>query len=320
MFRAVIIILLSFNLLVSAQDSTDTSVADSLVYPALFNPTLAPLNSGQPGKLTLYPEYQRVNPNSTEIDYNMLMIVGGATAATVAAIHTYQLNAWWQEQDSQFKVVQDWEYVLWVDKIGHFYATNLMGHVFSMGFEAANFETEQTYLYGGLMAFLFELYIEVEDGFGPQWGFSPGDITADFLGATYFISQYYYPFLKNFQPRVSYFPSEEMRNGQHKDGNISDDYEGQKYWLSMRMKEILPKKAAKFWPDFLMLSVGVGGRDFDGSGGGTRELYIGLDFDVETLPLHGPFWESVKNTLSYLHFPLPAVRISPDTAFLVFGY
>lgn len=318
-------ILLQILLVVSlhAQDSTKISGNGSFAFKYQFQNTnyvSTRLQEKNLLPLSLSRKTGNIDPVGSEVDYNALYWVSGITAVSLAGIHFYQANAWWSEQDSRFRVVQDWKYALYVDKIGHFFGTNIMAHGFSMGLEAANFTTEQTYLYGGIMAFLFELYIEVEDGFGLNWGFSPGDATADFLGATYFISQYYFPYMKNFQPRFSYYPSEEMLNGTHKGGHFSDDYEGQKFWLSMRMKQILPEKVAQYWPEFLMLSVGMGVKDLDGSGGGKREVYIGLDFDAETIPLYGPFWQSVKNTLNYIHFPLPAIRISPDAAFVVFGY
>jgi hypothetical protein len=86
------------------------------------------------------------------------------------------------------------------------------------------------------------------------------------------------------------------------------------------MKEILPKSISKYWPSFLMLSAGMGVKDLDGSGGGTREIFIGLDLDWQAIPIPGKFGQFVKNTLNYFHFPLPGIKISPKAAFIVFCY
>lgn len=259
------------------------------------------------------------NPLKTEIDYGLLLGVGGVTLGIGVGVHIYQANAWWQEQGSEFKVSNDWEYALWLDKIGHFYGTALMAHGLSSGFEAANIDLERSAIYGAIGAFAFETFIEIQDGYGPKWGFSPGDLAFDFLGALYFVGQYYYPTLKHIQPRVSYYPSEEYRNGEH-EGNLIDDYAGQKYWMAFRMKELLPKNISQYWPSFLMISVGMGLRDWDGYGGGKQDIFVALDFDAETIPLHGPFWQFVKNTLNYIHFPMPGIRISPDAAAFVIVY
>ncbi|HEX3074228.1 MAG TPA: hypothetical protein VHP30_11505 [Ignavibacteriales bacterium] len=64
----------------------------------------------------------------------------------------------------------------------------------------------------------------------------------------------------------------------------------------------------------------MGVKDLDGIGGGTREFYIALDLDAEELPLHGPVWQFVKNSLNYFHFPMPGIKVSPDAAFFVFCF
>jgi hypothetical protein len=261
----------------------------------------------------------QIDPLNREINYTALAGVGGITLGIGIGVHIYQANAWWQNQSSRFRIVNDWEYALWLDKMGHFFGSALIAHGLSAGFEAANVDLERSAIYGAIGAFAFETFVEIEDGFGPQWGFSPGDFAANFLGALYTVGQYYIPTLKHIQPRVSYYPSEKYRNGEHK-GNIIDDYAGQKYWMAFRMKELLPESISDYWPSFLMLSVGMGLRDWDGYGGGKQDIFIALDLDAETLPLHGPVWQFVKNTLNFIHFPMPGIRISPDAAAFVFVY
>lgn len=261
----------------------------------------------------------QIDPLETKVDYSLLGWVGGITLGVGIGVHIYQANAWWQQQGSTFRVVNDWNYALWIDKMGHFFGTNIIAHGLSSGFEAANIDLERSAIYAAIGAFAFQTFVEIEDGFGPQWGFSPGDLGADFIGALYTLGQHYYPTLKHIQPRVSYYPSEQLRSGAHK-GNIIDDYAGQKYWLAFRMKELLPKSVSKYWPSFLMLSTGMGLRDWDGNGGGKRDLFIALDLDAEKLPLYGPIWQFIKNTLNYIHFPMPGIRITPNTAAFVIVY
>ncbi len=273
-----------------------------------------------PKSLQLYKlNNYKADPFETKLNYGILGGIGTVFLGTGIAIHIYQRNAWWSSDRTSFHFQNDWSYALSIDKVGHFYAGTLLAHAFSAGLEAGNFQSEQAAVYGTAAALAFQLYVEIEDGFGKDWGFSPGDATADFLGASYGLAQYYYPFLKNFQFRFSYFPSQKMREGLHP-GNGIDDYEGQKYWMSMRLKNLLPEKAAKYWPAFLMLSAGVGVKNLDGSGGGERDIYIALDLDAEEIPLYGKGWQFIKNTLNYFHFPLPGVRISPKGAFFVFCY
>lgn len=253
-------------------------------------------------------------------NYGRLAAFGGVLLASGVYLHIYQSKAWWAEKDKKFRVVNDWDYALWIDKAGHFYATNLMAHGITSAFDASGFDPESGYLYGGLTALAYELFIEYEDGYGKDWGFSPGDAVFDALGAAFYISQYYYPFMNNFQPRWSYYPSEKFREGKHKGGIIIDDYEGQKYWMSFRVNNVLPKSVEKYWPDFLCMAIGIGVRDLDGVGGGIRDLYLGFDFDFNELPLYGDYWQFVKNTLNYFHLPMPGVRFGKDAAFFIFCY
>ncbi|MFH1197662.1 MAG: DUF2279 domain-containing protein [bacterium] len=258
-----------------------------------------------------------VDPLAMEINYTNLAGIGAIALGAGTIVHFYQANAWWKDQRTAFHFQNDWDYALWVDKIGHFYGAHILSHFFAVGMEASNFDPGDAALYSSIAAFAFQLYVEIEDGFGAQWGFSPGDATGDFLGAAYSFSQYQFPVLKNFNLKASYYPSEEYRNGQHNDGNTFDDYEGQKFWISFKMKELLPKSIAKYWPAILQLAAGYGVKNLDGSGGGTKEFYIAFDLDLEEIPLYGKFWQFWKSTLNYFHMPMPGIRISPNTA--IFG-
>jgi len=285
-----------------------------------FNYELKPHKSGFNNPFLLkYNSFSdtEIDPLSTEINYPLLYGMSALYLGAGIGVHIYQANAWWKEDRTSFHFQNDWPYALWIDKIGHFYAATLLVHAFSAGFEAADFQAEESMLYGSIAALAFQYYVEIEDGFGAKWGFSPGDAISNTLGAGYALAQYYFPYLQNFQFKYSYYPSEDMRNGEHK-GNIFDDYEGQKYWLTFRMENLLPESAAEYWPAFLNLAVGMGVKDLDGSGGGSREIYIGFDFNVLELPLTGKFGNFVKNTFNYIHLPMPGIRISPDSAFFVF--
>lgn len=268
---------------------------------------------------------QNVDPFSAKINYPVLAGVGLAYSYIIYEINDYYANTWWRKDSSfiynnKFNVVSDNTYARNIDKFGHLLGTALISHFISAGIEAGNVEEETCVWLGALGGLGMQMYVEVRDGFSPsdkltekpKWGFSPGDAIADVLGASYFVARYYYPYLNNFQLRVSYFPSDELLNGKKPDNNYSDDYEGQKIWLALRMKNLLPEKAAEYWPSFLMLSVGyhvsnVGDYYDDPI---TTQYYLAFDIDAETIPIHGKFWNFIKNTLNYIHFPMPGIEIS----------
>ncbi|MCB9219011.1 MAG: DUF2279 domain-containing protein [Ignavibacteriales bacterium] len=268
-----------------------------------------------------------INPFKSEINYPMLAGVGLTYSYIIYEINKYYSNTWWKkdsryEYNGKFNVVSDGTYARNIDKYGHVLGTSLISHFFSAGLEAANIDEETCVWWGAIGGLGMQLYVEVQDGFSPvdkisgkpKWGFSPGDAISDLLGASFFVARYYYPYLNNFQLRFSYYPSKELLNGDKPDNNYSDDYEGQKVWLAFRMKNLLPENLSEYWPAFLMLSLG-----YHVSGVGdyyTKPIethyYLALDIDAETIPLYGKFWAFVKNTLNYIHFPMPGLEISKN--------
>lgn len=281
-------------------------------------------------------QMEKFDPLHKDVNYPILTGVGLGYGYIIYQINEYYKNTWWKEDtsyfyDGSFHIVNDSKYALGIDKIGHAYGAEVISHFFAAGMLATNLNEELSVWLGAAGGFGMQIFTEIQDGFAPidketgepKWGFSPGDAIADFLGASFFVAKYYYPYLKNFQLRASYWPSEAMRNGLKPDNNIADDYDGQKMWLAFRMKNLLPKSMAEFWPSFLMLSAGyavtgVGDYYKDGP---VPSYYIAFDFDASTIPLHGEFWEFIKNTLNYIHFPLPGIKFSKDgVSFLLVAY
>ncbi len=315
-FKIVFIVLIA-SMAIMAQNNNTAELSHASLQPirdSSFNLKVERYKLSNPYKGNANLNY---DPFKTELNYNTLAGVGAATFAIGVGVHIYQQNAWWKDQRTAFHFQNDPLYALGIDKVGHFYGGALLSHLFSGALEAGNMQSETAAIWGSVLSFAFQMYVEIEDGFGPDWGFSPGDAAADFLGAGFTLSQYYFPFLKNFQVKFSYYPSKKLIDGLHK-GNSIDDYEGQKYWLSMRVKNLLPKPVSNAWPEWLNIAAGIGVKNLDGSGGGQKNFYIGLDLDAEAIPLYGGVWQFIKNSLNYIHFPMPGIRISGNTAFFVF--
>ncbi len=256
--------------------------------------------------------------SQSKLNYTKLALVGAGTVGTIAVIHVYQQHAWWSGQRRSFHIVNDWEYALNIDKIGHFYGATLISNLFSGSLKWAGVDEKKAMIYGALLGTVFGLYVEFEDGFATDWGFSPGDAGADILGAWYPVVQHYVPFFRNFNFKWSYIPTTQLKTGVKK--IFIDDHEGQTMWLSISVNNFLPEKIEKIYPDFLNIAVGYGVRNLDGRGGGQRELYISLDYDLEKLPGDGWFWKLIKKNLNYIHLPAPAFRLTPSFAFFGFFF
>ena len=84
----------------------------------------------------------------------------------------------------------------------------------------------------------------------------------------------------------------------------------------MDVDTLLPEGPRRYWPGFVRLSLGHSITDWvdpvtGGSMRARRRLLLSLDFDPEKLPGRNPTWRLVKRQLSYLHFPAPAIQLTP---------
>jgi hypothetical protein len=257
--------------------------------------------------------------SSSGINTTRLAIVGGTTLATFTAIHIYQANGWWKDNKSAFHFQEDLRYGLNVDKLGHFYAATGLTFIFRKSLEWANFSEESALFWGAGTSALVQTYIEVEDGFH-TWGFDRVDFASDIAGSAYPIAQYYWPYLRNFNFKLSYHASPLLDKKGLDAGFkgqkhiVIDDYEGQTIWLSLTMKNLLPEPVASFWPSWLCLALGYGARDVGSANGAYRVYFLALDFDAtKIIPQDTPFLRTLSETLNFIHLPAPAVRFEPGT-------
>jgi len=250
--------------------------------------------------------------DSSEINKKKIIVIGGATALFFTYGYVIQNNVWWKGEKAEFHFnnSKDYKYALNADKLGHFYFGYLTTNLYSDLFQWAGVKRERSLLYGGIIAFTFHTFTEIRDGFSAEYGFSWGDLAADFLGAAYPSLQEYYPVLKPFNFKISFYPSEKYKSGAY--SNIMDDYESTYHWLSIDINKLLRKNSKLYFPNFINLTIGHSVNNLDGMGGGNHELYIGLDWNFEALPGDYPLWKTIKKWLNYYHFPAPAVKVYPN--------
>ena len=250
-----------------------------------------------------------------EINYYRLGIVSGTSLAFLGGFYLRMKTAWWNDASRKFHISYDDKYVKNIDKVGHLYGAILFTEGFGLGLEWAGLDEESSLLYGGILSTIVYTGIEIKDGFAPYWGFDPGDMAADLIGAFYPYLQTQVPFLKDFNFKWSYWPSgnpyfSHIDGVNQNDQFFTDDYEGQTFWLSMNIKNYLPQKL--YWPDFLNISAGLSVRNIDGHGNGDYVVLISPDISLQKLfKSNSDFLNSLLGYLDYLHLPLPALEISP---------
>ncbi len=284
----------------------------------------------------MYADNHRVtflgNRPLKESDVSTLPLIGmGAGYAGIfVALHINQANAWWKDQTGGWHVIEDLQYARFADKFGHFYTAYIMSALpADMLMESGMEQTTARWIGAGL-GLLYNTYVEVNDGYAAHWGFSPSDEIANFVGSAYFILQYYYPFLENFTPRWSYVPSHWVNDQSITDrpSTFIDDYNSTTFWLAVNVNNLLPKSFDAYWPDWLMVSVGYGIRNYEVTTPSgqpadvTRRFMVGLDYDwVKILPTSSfGFLNYVRQWLNYIRLPGPTLEFGDDGVKFALAY
>lgn len=252
----------------------------------------------------------------SDIDQDRLALVLAGTAGIVAAAHLQNQNSWWKGDIGPFHLGEDGTPYLHQDKLGHFYFTYLSSDLIGRSFTWAGVERGNSLWYAGGIALAFQTYVEIEDGFHPELGFSAGDELANILGAGWPVAKSECGFLKNVIPKWSVLSSAAYRSGRYR--SIIDDYESQYVWCSVNVKGLLADASPSFIPSFLNLAVGFGVKGILDADGAHREVYLGLDVDWDRLPGDGSLLAALKHALNYVHTPAPTIRLTPDA--VVYGF
>ena len=251
--------------------------------------------------------------------------------------HELQMNTIWKEHSSKFRILEDAKYSIYIDKAGHAWGAYAMSYVFRELLVASGIGWNTSNNVGAALGLGYSSYIEILDGFGDNWGFSPSDWYADVAGAAFFIGQNYVPFLQNFSPKFMYYPAEWFGHTSRIPHDIiNDDYASQTFFLSANIYNMLPKKYKSYWPKWLELSIGYAVRDIldanslEGQGKipssecisllpnnyGSPRLILALDYNLaKLLPDGGNFWNWCKQSLNLFKLPSPAVEIGKITRF-----
>lgn len=248
----------------------------------------------------------------------------GTFVGAQAILWRYFENAWWSGEESRgFFFNADWdEDFRDQDKLGHFFGGYHLTRIGADVLRAACISPARAITLSAIYATLFQLQIELWDARFEKYGFSYPDLLANTAGMAYAVAQQKHPKLERIKPTISYSRSDAMRArdaGRLPDSELrqSLDYSGQTYWLSADVDALLPPDARRYWPDVLRFSVGHSITNWIDPVTGAnvraqRRILLSIDFDASKLPGEHPVWRTVKNTISYIRLPAPALQIAPS--------
>ena len=245
------------------------------------------------------------------------------TEATLASLSLIGLNQlWYKEYErSSFKVVDDSNEWLQMDKFGHAFSAYHLGRLTGNSLRWAGDSQRNQVLYGAAFGLGFLPAVEVMDGFSEEWGFSWSDMAANALGTGLYASQELLwqeqrVLLKYSFHRTSFAEQrpELLGDGLHEE--LLKDYNGQTYWLSANIEAFLKTDALPKW---LNLAFGYSG---DGMLTGDpndvmfpnqnriRQYFLSLDVDLSRIKTNSAILRTVFDVLNLIKVPLPTLQIN----------
>ncbi|MDR0926213.1 MAG: YfiM family protein [Ignavibacteria bacterium] len=251
--------------------------------------------------------------------------------------HQLQMKTIWKEHSSKFRIIDDGPQDLWIDKMGHLYGAYTAGYFLREALVASGFSWNASNNIGAALGVAYSTYVEIWDGFGEHWGFSPTDWAADLAGGIFFVAQNYVPALQNISPKFMYIPSEWTGyTSRIPHDMFNDDYSSQFFFYSINVYNLLPEKWKEYYPPWLEISVGYTVRNLLENNAperqdlepcsecisiekgfwGSPRFVIALDYNMaKLLPDGCNTWNWFKQSLNLLKFPSPALEIGKVTRF-----
>lgn len=267
--------------------------------------------------------YCAENYDSTQVNkkrLNTVLIGAGATYATALVI----LNeAWYKEQGkTDFHFFNDNSQWNQIDKIGHFYSAYHLSRIGKQLFLWTNMSEKKSAIWGSVMSQAIMIPIEIMDGSSVEYGFSWGDIAANFLGSGFFLSQELLWKDQKIKTKFSFHRTEyaKLRPDVLGDGFLEEilkDYNGQTYWLSFDIYAFW--KSNRKIPKWMNIALGYGaegmvyGREEDNLANGYesyRQYFVGIDFDLSHIKSRKKVIKTLLFFADMIKFPAPTLEFN----------
>jgi len=235
-------------------------------------------------------------------------VVGGLLVGSLVSSYF----DWWKGSNEPFHIVHEGvfnDYSLGVDKLGHMYTSYFYFHTFRNIMLWGGYGRSAALWWSAGTTAFFAVSIEIGDGLSP-FGFSFEDLAFNMAGLGYGILQTEFPFLRNFALKWSYVP----RTGYRWPPHFTDNYDWHTYWLAVNVHNLLPEAWRKYWPAFLNVAVGYGVDDYAANGKvvRTREVAVGLDFNLEAFQIDNQEILLLQKIVNMIHLPAPAVKFTGE--------
>ncbi len=188
---------------------------------------------------------------------------------------------------------------------------------------------------GGLSGIAYQSIIEILDGFSSQYGFSPGDFTANIIGSGMFIAQEFawddqriklkFSFHRKNYGETDLDKRADDLYGKTEIERFIKDYNAQTYWLSANIQSFFPGSNLPRW---LSIAAGYGAEGMFGARSNVavdkngvvifdrsdikryRQWYLSPDIDFTKIRTNKKGLKVLFFVLNAVKFPAPTLEFS----------
>jgi hypothetical protein len=258
-------------------------------------------------------------PRSLGVGITLGVLAGGSIAMLD--------QSWYSDYEkSDFHTVNDNAEWLQMDKVGHVFSSYHLGRLGKEALQWSGSKRRDQLIYGPGMGFLYLTAVEIMDGYSSNWGFSYGDMAANFGGTALYVGQELLWKEQRITPKFSFHTTEYASArpnvlGENLPEQILKDYNGQTYWLSVNMYSFF--KGSKI-PKWLNLAVGYGaegmvtGQDalvntvFLPESERVRQFYFSFDADLTKIETRSHVLKTLFSVFNTVKIPAPTLEFRDD--------
>ena len=234
-------------------------------------------------------------------------------------------QVWYKDVEStKWHTFNDSGNWLQMDKMGHFYTAHKINQLSTDLYRWTGYNRRKSLWIGTGISLGYQTTIEMFDAYTVEWGFSWGDMLANVLGTSSYLSQELIWHEERIIPKFSYAPTKFASIRPEVLGNtfaqsLLKDYNGQSYWLSASPGTFFKESS---FPKWLCFSFGYGANQklvgsessyIDPKTGieynEQREFLFSLDVDFSRIPIKRKWLKILVKQLNYLKVPFPTLIV-----------
>jgi hypothetical protein len=274
---------------------------------------------------TLMPDSVSVFENSLIPDKSRRHVLNFGIAAGYTIGMTWLYTQWYSDNpQSAFHYFNDNGEWLQVDKFAHCWSTYTFSKAMSHAYRWTGMEEKKSVLWGTAIGLGFLTTVEIFDGFNSEWGFSGGDMLANFTGAGIFLGQQFGWNEQRIVLKFSFHQTdyEQYRPdllGENLPENMLKDYNGLTHWLTINPRSFAKQSKLPRW---FSIAVGYGGEGMTGGDKNPvtiddkpippfdryRQYYLSIDFDLSRIETRNKLLKGIFKAINFIHLPAPAIE------------